>query len=173
MTSTHTHRNSIDKSARNRSIRKTIRNFRKGALGVMSAAAAWLYAALYVVLGIAGCLLALAGIIVLLDVTILFGDPASTFGPGAYETFMFCLTAIKWAAIIVGAVAAFFGVTYVIGLVFRDAYEGAKSKVREGIYFVMTIIFMLPVALVQAFLENAKEYFGTLDLMDRFIDEIV
>lgn len=158
-----------------KSNRARIRKFVKGVVNLLQTAAAWLYAVCYGVFWLAVCALVLAGTVVAWDALIICGDPTSSWGAGnAYEIFWFCLNFIKWSAIIATSVVAFFGGTYILGVVFRDAYAGAyeAEEPRAKLYKALAIAFFLPTILVKAVLENAEEYFGTLQLVDLIIERI-
>ena len=158
-----------------KSIRARVRKLMDCTVEVLSVAAAWLYAACYVVLGLLACALVIAGFVVAWDVLIMCGDPTASWGPGgAYEIFWFCLDFIKWSVIAALAALVFFGGTRVLGVIFRDAYEGVYpvNKIRAKGYMVLAIIFFLPSVVLQAFIENAEEHFGTAQLIDLIIERI-
>ena len=141
----------------------------------MSAAMAWLYAAFYVVVAIAACFLVLAALVIAWDVLIIVGDPTSSWGAGgAYQIFWFCVDFVKWAAIIGGSFLAFFGGTRIIGVILQDAYEGTPADQKRHVaYMVGAIAFLLPSAILRAFLDNAEEHFGTLQLIDPILERIL
>lgn len=159
---------------RKKSFRAQIRSFCNGAMNVLSTAAAWLYLVCYVAFWLATCVVILASFIVMWDALIIMGDPTSTWGPGtAYEVFCISWQILKYAAITVGAFYAFFGGTYLIGIVFRDARAGVPAKSRKSkVYTAMAIALLLPGSVLKAFTENAEDYWGTLQLIDLVMDRM-
>ncbi len=161
--------------SRKKNVRARFKRFINGVVDILSAIAAWFYAACYTAFWLVVCALILAVTVVAWDTLIICGDPASSWGAGnAYEIFWFCLNFIKWSAIIAISVIAFFGGTRILGVVFKDAYAGAyeAEEPRANLYKALAIAFFLPTVVVNAVLENAEEYFGTLQLVDLIIERI-
>lgn len=161
--------------SRKENLRARFKRFLDGTVDILSAVAAWFYAVCYVAFWLTICALVLAGTVVAWDALIICGDPTSSWGPGsAYEIFWFCLNFIKWSVIIALSVVAFFGGTRILGVIFRDAYEGIYpiNKTRAKVYMILAIMFFLPSVGLQAFIENAEEHFGTAQLVDLIVERI-
>lgn len=149
-----------------------VKEVKQNATRYISTFIAWLYLVCYALFWLTVMASMLASFIVVFDMAVML--EGGSWGPGsAYHVFWTSIHFLKWVAILAVSFFAFFGGTYLIGGILRDARRGVPAKSKKSkVYMVFAIAFLLPGSLLRLFFENAEKYWGTLQVIDLVIDYI-